>query len=69
MEEKIQSLISKLTMELLQTKPMDPIPRIYTILHQITEERLQEEKRKAQAERGDPISEEQWLEYKVLAER
>ena len=66
MEEKIQPVISKMVMEILQSKPNDPIPQMYNILTQVHHEQEREKEEKAQAERGDLLSDNQWEEYQSL---
>ena len=38
MKSQIQPVVSKVVMELLETKPEDPMPQMYNILHRMTEE-------------------------------
>ena len=69
MVEHIQPLTSTIVMEILETKPADPIPKMYNLLHRITEKREQEKETEAQETRGPLLCDEQWEQYKELMDR
>ena len=53
-------------MELLEDKPKDPVPKMYNILHRITEERKEQNLEQAKADRGELLTDEEWDEYQAL---
>ena len=53
-------------MEILESKPNQPIPKMYNILHKITEEKKQEQDEQALDERGEHLTDAEFKEYKEL---
>ena len=49
---------------MLETKPQDPIPKMYNLLHRIMEQRQKEKETEAQETRGDIVSDDDWELYK-----
>ena len=66
MSDKIQPVVSQVVIELLETKPKDPIPQMYNILHRVTEERKGQSEVQATADRGALLTDEEWDEYQTL---
>ena len=66
MSDKIQPVVSQVVMELLETKPKDPVPKMYNILHRMTEERKENNLEQAKADRGELLTDEEWDEYQAL---
>ena len=67
--EKIQPVVSQVVMEVLETKPRDPISRIYNIVHRMTEETKERKLVEATKERGPLLTDAEWEEYQQLQEK
>lgn len=69
MEQKIQPAISKIVLNLLETKPENPIPQLYAVLDSMAEEARKEKVEKQLAEENHPLTDEEFEEYLALKEQ
>ena len=66
MAQKIQPVISKIVLSLLETKPENPIPPLYAELDIMAKEAREEETGKQAAAGNHPLTEEEFEEYLEL---
>ena len=67
--EKISPLTSQLVIDILETKPADPIPKMYNILTKIVDQRQHDKDELAQRDKGEELLDGEWEEYKALLNR
>ena len=69
MEQKIQPVISKIVLNLLETKPENPVPQLYSVLDNMADEAHQEKLEQQRADGNLPLTDEEYEEYLVLKEQ
>ena len=67
--EEISPLTSQLVMDILETKPADPIPKMYNILTKIVDQRQRDKDDLAKRDKGEELLDGEWEDYKKLLDR